>query len=143
LSCSDPRPAQRARAGRPPCPRPATAPGRVAAVVLVVLAVVSAVGGCAAGADRSSAAGGAAPTASAVPADQLTRRIAEVESARQCAVGSLSFADEADITTDLDTRLAAADLTHAQWKDWHDALVDSPDLVAQLVEVSAAGCTGG
>jgi hypothetical protein len=51
--------------------------------------------------------------------------------------------DEADITTDLDDRLADAGFTHEQWKRWHDALVDSPELVDQFAEISAAGCAPG
>ena len=43
----------------------------------------------------------------------------------------------------LDARLAAAVFTHQQWKVWHDALVDSPELVAQFAEISAAGCAAG
>ena len=53
------------------------------------------------------------------------------------------FALISAITADLDGRLAAAGLTHAQWKDWHDALVSSPALVTQLSEVGAPGCPGG
>jgi hypothetical protein len=109
---------------------------------LLAASMVLAVSGCASGADQSSAASSAAAVSSAVPADEDTHRIAEVEFARQCAVTSLAFPDAADLTTDLATRLAAVDLTHAQWKDWHDALVDSPELVAQLAEVSAPGCAG-
>jgi hypothetical protein len=113
-------------------------------VVLGLLAasMTLVVSGCASGADRSSTGNSAEAALSAVSADDLTHRIAEVEFARQCAVASLTFPDEADITTDLDDRLAAADLTHAQWKDWRDSLADSPELVAQLGEVSAAGCAG-
>ena len=99
-----------------------------------------ALSGC--GADRAAAGAPADGRTTGVPADAVTQRIAEVEVARQCAVGSLTFAEEAGITADLDGRLAAVGLTHAQWKDWHDALVDSPDLVAQLAEVSAPGCPG-
>jgi hypothetical protein len=116
---------------------------------LLAASMVLTVSGCASGADQSSAASSAAAVSSAVPADEDTHRIAEVEFARQCAVTSLAFPDEADLTTDLGTRLAAVDLTHAQWnlthaqwKDWHDALVDSPELVAQSAEVSAPGCAG-
>lgn len=107
---------------------------------LLAAGVVLATGGCAAGATASASGSSAEAAPGAVPADELTGRIAEVEAARLCAVTALTFANEADITTDLDTRLAAVGLTHAQWKDWHDALVTSPDLVAQLAEVSAAGC---
>jgi hypothetical protein len=80
------------------------------------------------------------PTAAAVPADATTGRIALVEVQRQCTIGSASFPDESGITDDLDRRLAAAGLTHEQWKRWHDALVVSPDLVAQLRSTSAPGC---
>jgi len=66
-----------------------------------------------------------------------------VEAARQCEVGSSAFAEESAITADLDARLAAAGLTHTQWKDWHDALATSPDLVAQLSQVNASGCAAG
>ena len=114
-----------------------TALGLAAAVLLL------AVGGCtSAAADASAEATSAAPSAAAtaVPADELTARIAAVEFARQCAVTETAFAEESAITTDLDTRLAATGLTHAQWKDWHDALAGSPELVAQLAEVSAPGC---
>jgi hypothetical protein len=107
--------------------------GLLAAVLLLT------VGGCASAAagsaDDSSAAAG-----TSVPADDLTGRIAAVEFARQCTVTAQAFAQESDITTDLDSRLTAAGLTHAQWKDWHDALAASPELLAQLSEVSAPGC---
>ena len=73
----------------------------------------------------------------AIPAEQVRQLFA-----RQCTVGSTSFVDEADITTDLDTRPAAAGFTHQQWKDWQDALVNSPDLVEQVAGISAAGCPG-
>jgi hypothetical protein len=140
LSCHDLWSTSRSHSGR----RPRRGSG--AALGLLAATVVLAVGGCASDAGQpsagSSAGSSAAAAGSAVPADELTHRIAEVEFARQCAVTSLTFPNEADITTDLDTRLAAVDLTHAQWKDWHDALVDSPALVAQLAEVSAPGCAG-
>ena len=103
---------------------------------LLAASIVLVVSGCASDDGQPSAASSAGTTPSAVPADELTHRIAEVEFARQCAVTSLTFPNESDITTDLDTRLATADLTHAQWKDWHDPLIDSPALVAQLAEVS-------
>lgn len=120
---------------------PARRRGRAgAASALVALALALTIGGCAAGADQPSTAGSAAPAA--VPADDLTRRLATVEAARQCAVTTTTFPDETALTTDLDDRLAADGLSHAQWKEWHDALVHSPDLVAQLVEVSAPGCAG-
>ena len=109
---------------------------------LVAATLVLSAGGCAAGAAGSSAAGSAEVTAAGVPADDRTRVLAEVETARQCAVSSLTFPDEAGITADLDTRLAAVGRTHAEWKDWHDALAGSPELVAQLAEVGRAGCAG-
>jgi hypothetical protein len=55
-------------------------------------------------------------------------------------VSSANYADEATFTTDLDDRLAAAGFTHAQWKQWHDALADSPELITQFAEISAPGC---
>jgi hypothetical protein len=110
--------------------------GLLAAVLLL------AVGGCtdtaAGSAEDSSAA--ATTSVSDVAADDVTGRIAAVEFARQCTVTAQAFADESAITTDLDDRLTAAGLTHAQWKDWHDALAASPELLAQLAEVSAPGC---
>jgi hypothetical protein len=110
-----------------------TVPGLVAGIVLLAL------GGCTSAAAEVSAA---APTTTvtAVPADATTQRIAEVEFARQCAVTGQAFADESAFTTDLDARLGAAGLTHAQWKDWHDALAVSPDLLAQVSAVGAPGC---
>jgi hypothetical protein len=100
-----------------------------------------AVGGCssAAAGDAVSAAP-ATTTVAAVTADATTQRLAEVEFARQCAVTGQAFADETAFTTDLDTRLDAAGLTHAQWKDWHDALALSPELLAQVAVVGAPGC---
>jgi hypothetical protein len=65
-----------------------------------------------------------------------------VEFTRQCAVVTQSFADESGFTKDLDDRLAAAGLTHAQWKDWHDALAVSPELTTQWSKVAATGCAG-
>ena len=112
-----------------------TALGLLAAGLLLTL------GGCgsaAAGPADGHAAG--TTTAHAVPADDVTGRIAAVEFARQCAVTGQAFADESGLTTDLDQRLTAAGLTHAQWKAWHDALATSPDLLAQLTGVSAPGC---
>jgi hypothetical protein len=102
-------------------------------------AVLALVAGCA-GQAEAGAPAAASSSSSSQAADDTTRRIAEVEFARQCTVASTSFVDEADITTDLDARLAAAGSTHQEWKDWHDALVDSPDLVEQFAEISAAGC---
>ena len=113
---------------------------RRAGALGLLAALVLTVSGCAAGA---AAGPPAAAADSGVPADDVTQRIAEVEWARQCAVSTLSFADEAGITADLDARLAAVGLTHAQWKDWHDALAGSPALVAQFGEVGAADCPAG
>ena len=113
--------------------------GAVCALAAAALALT--LSGCAADDDHPSTAGSASAS-SAVPADELTRRLAVVEAARQCAVTTTSFPDEAALTTDLDDRLAADGLTHQQWKDWHDALAHSPDLVSQLVEASAPGCAG-
>ncbi len=112
----------------------------MAALVSLGACAALALSGC--GADQASAGTPADGPATGMAADALTQRIAEVEVARQCAVGSLTFPEESGITADLDGRLAAVRLTHAQWKDWHDALVDSPDLVAQLAEVGAPGCPG-
>lgn len=91
----------------------------------------------------SSGAHGSTATANgstAVPADPRTRQLAQVEFERQCAMDSLSFPSESAITTDLDDRLKAAGLTHLEWKHWHDALVRSPQLVAQFRQISGAGC---
>lgn len=107
---------------------------------LLVAVLVPFLGGCGSAAGGSSAAAPTSARATAVPADDLTGRIAAVEFARQCTVTAQAFADESAITTDLDSRLTAAGLTHAQWKDWHDALAASPELLAQLSEVSAPGC---
>ena len=115
---------------------------RRAGLGLLAALLLLAVGGCAPAATGS--VDGTSPAAttsvSAVAADDLTGRIAAVEFARQCTVTAQAFAEESDITTDLDSRLTAAGLTHAQWKDWHDALAVSPELLAQLSEVSAPGC---
>jgi hypothetical protein len=111
-------------------------------LALLVTAVALTVSGCtdeASGADRTSAQAGAT-SVSDVPADDVTGQIAAVEAARQCTVAATSFADESAITVDLDARLAAAGLTHQQWKDWHDALAASPDLVTQLTSVSSTAC---
>jgi hypothetical protein len=111
-------------------------------LALLAAAVALTVSGCtdeASGADRTSAQAGAT-SVSAVPADDVTGQIAAVEAARQCTVSATSFADESAITVDLDARLAAAGLTHQQWKDWHDALAASPDLVTQLTSVSSTAC---
>jgi hypothetical protein len=109
--------------------------------VLVVLACVAGVAAC--GNGSASVAAGDAPAPTAAPADATTRGLAEVEFARLCTVSGANFADEADFTVDLDDRLTAAGFTHEQWKRWHDALADSPDLVAQYAEVSRAGCPAG
>jgi len=127
LSSPEPRPVHRSRT-------------RGSLGLLVAAGVVLATGGCAAAGASTTAT--APASSAAVPADDLTRRIAEVEVARQCAVATLTFPDESAITTDLDTRLATAGLTHQQWKSWHDALALSPGLVAQVSTLRAAGCAG-
>ena len=103
--------------------------------------LLGATAGCGSQADAAPAASSSAP--SGTPADATTGGIAEVEFARQCTVAAANHADEAAFTTDLDARLAAAGFTHAQWKAWHDALDDSPELVTQYVQVVAAGCPAG
>lgn len=110
-----------------------TVPGLVAGLLLLTLA------GCTSAA-AEDATPAATTTVAAVPADATTQQLAAVEFARQCAVTGQAFADESAFTTDLDDRLAAVGLTHQQWKDWHDALPASPDLLAQVAEVGAAGC---
>jgi hypothetical protein len=110
-------------------------------LALAALALVGSTAAC--GTDPAGAEAAASSTsASALPADDMTRGIAEVEFARQCTIDKANFADEADLTSDLDVRLAAAGFTHEQWKRWHDALADSPELVAQFARISAAGCAG-
>ncbi|NEK58974.1 hypothetical protein GCU56_13970 [Geodermatophilus sabuli] len=113
-----------------------------AGAALALLALLGGTAACGTGAPAEAApATSSAP--SGTPADPATGRIAEVEFARQCTVASANFADEAGFTTDLDARLATAGFTHEQWKQWHDALDDSPALVAQFAAVSAAGCPPG
>jgi len=111
---------------------------------LLVAGLLVTVTGCGA---TEAEASSAASTTSAAPtgasADDVTGRIAAVEFARQCTVTQQAFADESAITTDLDDRLTAAGLTHQQWKDWHDALAGSPELLAQLAQVGAPGCPAG
>jgi hypothetical protein len=111
------------------------------ALGLLTLLAGTAACGTEAAADAAPVTSSSAP--SGTPADPATGRIAEVEFARQCTVASANFADEAEFTTDLDARLAAAGFTHEQWKQWHDALDDSPELVTQFAEISAAGCPPG
>ncbi|GAA4748599.1 hypothetical protein GCM10023328_33710 [Modestobacter marinus] len=103
------------------------------------LALVAGTTACGTGAAAESVSAAADGTA----ADATTRRLAEVEFVRQCEIDSMSFAEEAGITADLDDRLAAAGFTHQQWKEWHDALADSPALVDQFAEISAVGCPAG
>lgn len=107
--------------------------------LLFLLCGTTACGTGAAGADAGTSSSAPAGT----PADATTGRIAAVEFERQCTVASASVADEAEFTLELDTRLAAAGFTHAEWKQWHDALDDSPQLVAQFTGISAAGCPTG
>ena len=106
-----------------------------------MLALLAGASGCAGDAEAGPAA--AVTSSPATAADDATRRMAEVEFTRQCTVAATSFVDEADITEDLDARLTAAGFTHEEWKQWHDALVDSPALVDQFAEISAAGCAQG
>ena len=112
----------------------------LAAVALTLGAAISA---CGTGSGDGATAAGTGTAVAGTPADATTRRIAEVEFVRQCTIASLSFPDEAGITTDLDDRLTAAGFTHQQWKEWHDALAGSPALVDQFAEISAAGCPAG
>jgi hypothetical protein len=105
---------------------------------LVLAALATSLSAC--GGNGDAASGPIHPTSAVRPADATTKRIAEVEFQRQCAIGSASFPDESGITADLDTRLSVVGLTHEEWKRWHDALVSSPALVAQLRTVSSAGC---
>lgn len=111
--------------------------------LLAALALLGA-GGCTAASADPTATSEAAPATTPAPhdvsADGVTGSIAAVEFARQCAVTGQAFADESAFTTDLDSRLGAVGLTHAQWKDWHDALAGSPELLAQLAKISAPGC---
>lgn len=118
MSCSDRRPAR-------------------VAVSLAALTLLAATAGC--GSDATAEAS-TATTPTGTPADATTRRIAEVEWARQCTVDTATYADESAFTTDLDARLGAAGFTHEQWKQWHDALADSPELITQFAEISASGC---
>jgi hypothetical protein len=115
---------------------------RVAVCLAVAIALVASCAGCSS-AEQDAPAAAPSESANAVDADATTRGIAEVEFVRQCTIASTHFVDEADITTDLDDRLADAGFTHEQWKRWHDALVDSPELVDQFAEISAAGCAPG
>lgn len=105
----------------------------------VALLMILAVGAC-----STSPPSPASSSATAVPkniaADATTLAIARVEVARQCTIGSQSFPKESDLTADLDKRLAAAQLTHLAWKNWHDELATSPQLVKQFAELTTAGC---
>lgn len=107
---------------------------------LVTVVLLAGTAACGVGAGTAEKAGTGAPAGR--PADDMTRRLAQVEFDRQCTVASTSYADEAQFTTELDARLAEAGFTHEQWKRWHDALVDSPELVAQFAGISSAGCAG-
>ena len=118
---------------------------RRAGLGLLAAALLLGAGGCTSAAAEADSPGSpaTATAAHAVPADEVTGRIATVEFARQCTVTSQAFADESAITTDLDSRLTDVGLTHQQWKEWHDALAVSPELLAQLATVGAAGCPAG
>lgn len=90
---------------------------------------------------NSGARGASATILRNVKADAQTRVIADVEFKRQCTIDQQSFPKEADITRDLDNRLGALGISHLAWKNWHDQLATSPQLVSQLAEVSKAGCS--
>ena len=111
-----------------------------AVVSLTALAFLGATAGC--GSDSADQAS-TGSEATGTTADATTGRLAAVEWARQCAVDTVSHAHEDGFTTDLDARLAAAGATHEQWKQWHDALAGSPELITQFAEISAAGCPAG
>ena len=119
--------------------RAASRRSRVVAVTLGAALLGATLGAC--GSSGTSTAPSPSSTVRAdVPADARTHQIAEVEFARQCAVGTTSFPKEADIDADLAKRLTSAGLSHLEWKQWHDSLVVSPALVTQLAEVGRAGC---
>lgn len=119
--------------GRMPSARPAL----LAAVVLV-----SGLTACgSSGSDGGPS--GSTPVPTNVSADATTRKIAEVEFVRQCEVATASFPKESDIDADLAARLKAAGVAHLAWKNWHDALATSPQLVSQLTEVGRGGCPKG
>ena len=115
--------------------RKLTARRALAATLLMTLAA-----GACSSSPRSPAPGSSSAVPKNVSADATTLEIARVEFARQCAVDTQSFPKESDLTSDLDRRLAAANLTHLAWKNWHDELATSPQLVTQLATLSAAGC---
>lgn len=108
-----------------------------AAIVVVALALA------ACGGTPLSGDGPVGSVREDVPADETTRRIAAVEAARVCSVGGRNYPTESGITDDLESRLAAAELTYAEWKNWHDELATSPELVDQLEDVGQDGCPGG
>jgi hypothetical protein len=111
-------------------------------MVLALLTVLAGTAAC--GSEEAGAAASTSSSApSTMPADAITGRLAELEFARQCTVDATNRADEAAFTTELDQSLAEAGLTHEQWKEWHDALADSPELVTQFAEAGAAGCPAG
>ena len=83
-----------------------------AGAALALLALLAGTSACAGAADAVAAGAATGTVAPGIPADDTTRRIAQVEFERQCTVDAMSFVQEADITTDLDTRLAAAGFTH-------------------------------
>jgi hypothetical protein len=114
-----------------------------AAAALGLLTVLAGTAACGTGAAADAAPAPTSRARAGTPADATTGRIAEVEFARQCTVAATNFADEAEFTTDLDARLVAAGFTHEQWKQWHDALDDSPELVTQYAALGAAGCPAG
>lgn len=97
-------------------------------------------GACSSPGQTPTSSGTTRTVRSNVAADAKTRQIAQVEFIRQCSIGAQSFPKEADLTTDLDNRLAAAHLTHLAWKNWHDELATSPQLVTQLHDIAKTGC---
>ena len=117
---------------------------RLARAVLYLAALAARGATAGGGADAAAEAGPATSSGPAgTAADATTGRLAEVEWARQCTVDTASHADENGFTADLDARLDSAGFTHEQWKQWHDALADSPELITQFAEISAGGCPAG
>lgn len=108
---------------------------------LVAVALVSGLTACGSDSGAPSPGGaGTTPVPTNVAADATTRSIAEVEFVRQCEIATMSFPKESDIDADLATRLKKVGIEHLAWKNWHDALATSPQLVTQLAEVGAKGC---
>jgi hypothetical protein len=110
---------------------------RTCVAIAGAVAFLSALTAC----GNSGAHGASASVLRNVKADTRTRVIAEAEFKRQCTIDQQSFPKEADITRDLDSRLGALGISHLAWKNWHDQLATSPELVRQLAEVSKLGCS--